>query len=66
MILSKKRATSVRNKLVELGISGARVTAVGKGEKEPVATNKTKDGMAKNRRIEVHLTYPMQLKRGRK
>jgi OOP family OmpA-OmpF porin len=66
MVLSKKRANSVRAKLVELGISGARLTAVGKGEKEPVATNKTAEGMAKNRRIEVHLTYPSELKRGRK
>jgi OOP family OmpA-OmpF porin len=66
MVLSKHRADSVRSKLIELGVSGARVTAVGKGEKEPVATNKTKEGMAKNRRIEVHLTYPMELKRGRK
>jgi OOP family OmpA-OmpF porin len=66
MVLSKKRAESVRSKLIELGVSAARITAVGKGEKEPIATNKTKEGMAKNRRIEVHLTYPTELKRGRK
>jgi OOP family OmpA-OmpF porin len=66
MVLSKKRAESVRKKLIELGVSPSRVTAVGKGEKEPIATNKTAEGMAKNRRIEVHLTYPIELQRGRK
>ncbi len=66
MVLSKKRAESVRKKLIELGISPSRLTAVGKGEKEPIATNKTAEGMAKNRRIEVHLTYPTELKGGNK
>ncbi len=66
MVLSKHRADSVRKKLIELGVSASRITAVGKGEKFPIATNKTAEGMAKNRRIEVHLTYPTELKRGRK
>jgi len=66
MVLSKKRAESVRKKLIELGVSASRLTAVGKGEKEPIATNSTPEGMAKNRRIEVHLTYPTELIRGRK
>jgi OOP family OmpA-OmpF porin len=66
MVLSKKRAESVRKKLIELGVSPSRLTAVGKGEKEPIATNKTAEGMAKNRRIEVHLSYPTELKGGKK
>ena len=66
MVLSRKRANSVKEKLIELGVSPSRLTAIGKGEKEPIATNKTAEGMAKNRRIEVHLTYPTELiKRGR-
>ncbi len=64
MILSKKRANSILKALVEDGVSPSRLTAVGKGEKEPVASNKTENGMAQNRRIEVHLTYPNELKRG--
>lgn len=62
MILSKKRAASIQRALIEDGVSPSRLTAVGKGEKEPVATNKTEAGMAQNRRIEVHLTYPTELK----
>ncbi len=64
MILSKKRAHSIQTALIEDGVSAARLTAIGKGEKEPVATNKTEAGMAKNRRIEVHLSYPTQIKKG--
>ena len=64
MILSKKRAKSIQNALIEDGVSPARLSAVGKGEKEPVASNKTEAGMAQNRRIEVHLTYPTELKKG--
>ncbi len=62
MILSKKRAESIQRALIEDGVSPARLSAVGKGEKEPVASNKTEAGMAQNRRIEVHLTYPTELK----
>jgi OOP family OmpA-OmpF porin len=50
--------------LIEDGVSPARLSAVGKGEKEPVASNKTEAGMAQNRRIEVHLTYPTELEKG--
>ena len=38
-------------KLVELGIAKDRLTAVGKGSKEPVADNSTEEGKAKNRRV---------------
>ena len=66
MILSKKRAASIQYSLIESGISPSRLSALGKGEKEPVAENKTERGMAQNRRIEVHLTYPNELRRGEK
>ncbi len=64
MILSKKRAKSVREALVELGVSASRLSTEGKGESEPMATNKTDEGMALNRRIEVNLTYPQEINRG--
>ncbi len=64
MILSKKRAKSVRDALVELGVSSSRLSTEGKGESEPMATNKTDEGMALNRRIEVNLTYPQEINRG--
>ena len=53
--LSLKRAKSVKQMLVDLGVDPARVTAEGKGEANPIASNKTKEGRAKNRRIEAEL-----------
>ncbi len=64
MILSKKRAKSVRDALIELGVSASRLSTEGKGESEPMATNKTQEGMALNRRIEVQLTYPQEINPG--
>ncbi len=58
MILSQKRANTVVRKLVELGVSENRLSAEGKGETMPVATNSTASGKSLNRRIEVELTYP--------
>lgn len=58
MVLSEKRANAVMHKLVELGVSQNRLSAEGKGESMPVATNTTAAGKALNRRIEVTLTYP--------
>lgn len=55
--LSQKRANSVLKKLVELGVSPARLSAEGHGEDEPVASNATAEGRALNRRIEAKLTY---------
>ncbi len=54
--LSQKRATSVRDMLVEKGVDATRVSAVGKGELDPVADNSTAEGRAQNRRIEAELT----------
>jgi len=55
--LSTKRATAIVNILMEnKGIDPANLTAAGKGEHTPVATNETPEGKAKNRRIEVVLT----------
>ena len=53
--LSISRAESVKNFLVTQGIEKNRVYTEGKGEKSPVADNKTKEGKAKNRRVEVEV-----------
>lgn len=50
--LSERRAVSVKNYLVNGGISADRLTTIGYGETNPVTSNKTKEGKAKNRRIE--------------
>jgi len=49
--LSERRAQSVVRFLEEHGIDGARMTAMGKGEAEPVADNDTPEGRAENRRV---------------
>ncbi len=53
--LSQNRANSVKEVLVRYGISETRLTAIGKGELNPVGDNATKEGRAQNRRIEVEL-----------
>lgn len=55
--LSEKRAEMVKSMLVDQGVAADRLTASGKGETMPVASNKTKQGRADNRRIEVELTH---------
>lgn len=54
--LSQKRATSVRDMLIEKSVDATRVSAVGKGELDPIADNSTAEGRAQNRRIEAELT----------
>jgi OOP family OmpA-OmpF porin len=53
--LSVRRAEAVKAHLVSAGIESNRVYTEGKGEKQPVADNKTKEGRAKNRRVEVEV-----------
>ncbi len=52
--LSYNRAMSVRNYLIQKGISPDRIIATGMGEDEPMADNKTAEGRAINRRVELH------------
>jgi outer membrane protein OmpA-like peptidoglycan-associated protein len=56
MELSQKRAEAVREYLVGAGVPADRITASGKGEAEPVATNKTAAGRQQNRRVELVIT----------
>jgi OOP family OmpA-OmpF porin len=52
--LSERRANAVRDYLVnDLGVNPANVTASGKGEADPAASNDTREGRAKNRRVEM-------------
>lgn len=54
--LSQRRAESVARRLVSaLGIDDGRVSAVGYGEENPIASNDTAEGRAKNRRVEAHI-----------
>lgn len=52
--LSLTRAESVKKYLVKKGVAAGRITARGEGSANPIADNKTKDGRAKNRRVEIH------------
>jgi OOP family OmpA-OmpF porin len=53
--LSVKRSEAVKAYLISKGIEANRVYTEGKGESQPVADNKTGDGRAKNRRVEVEV-----------
>ena len=50
-----RRAEAVKAFLVSKGIERNRVYTEGKGEKQPVADNRTKEGRAKNRRVEIEV-----------
>ena len=53
--LSVRRSEAVKAYLVSKGIEKNRVYTEGKGEKQPVADNRTAEGRAKNRRVEVEV-----------
>ena len=51
--LSERRAAAVKDYLVSKGIPASKITTIGKGESQPVATNKTAEGRQKNRRVDI-------------
>jgi outer membrane protein OmpA-like peptidoglycan-associated protein len=56
--LSKRRANSVRDYLVDQGVASRAITAVGYGETRPKETNSTPEGRQLNRRVEIHIRAP--------
>lgn len=56
MTLSQQRAEAVRSFLITSGVPAERITAVGRGESAPVASNDTAEGRANNRRVELILS----------
>lgn len=53
--LSERRAASVRQYLISKGVNGNLITASGKGETSPVASNATKEGRQQNRRVDISI-----------
>ena len=54
--LSRRRAESVKAKLLEFGLSEERIVGIeAMGEEQPIATNDTSEGRAQNRRVEFKL-----------
>jgi len=57
MQLSQRRAASIKKALVAEGIEASRLITAGRGELDPIESNRTEDGRSANRRIEVELFY---------
>jgi len=53
LILSQKRAEAVMQFMITQGVSPDMVSAVGHGEADPIASNRTAEGRAQNRRVEI-------------
>ncbi len=58
-ILSQQRAKAVKEYLMaNLNLKDSQIEAIGKGDSEPIASNKTAQGRAKNRRIDILIALP--------
>lgn len=53
--LSERRAATVKNYLISQGIPADQIIASGRGENDPIASNATREGRAKNRRVEIEI-----------
>jgi len=60
--LSEDRASSVSNYLKSQGVVGSRITTMGYGESQPVASNATPEGKQQNRRVEIAIFANDKLK----
>ena len=56
MRLSEQRANTVANYLVRQGVQAVRISAYGRGETQPIASNETEAGRAANRRVEIQIS----------
>jgi outer membrane protein OmpA-like peptidoglycan-associated protein len=54
--LSERRAGNVKTYTTQIGINSSRLTAIGKGESDPIASNETEESSALNRRVEFVIT----------
>lgn len=54
--LSEQRAASVQSYMLNQGVRPVRLASIGLGESQPIATNETAEGRARNRRVEIILT----------
>ena len=54
--LSEQRAQAMRDYLVATGLDPTKIVTRGAGEKTPIASNRTDEGRAENRRVEVLVT----------
>jgi len=54
-LLSERRAEAVKAYLVQQGLDGERIVAKGRGDSQPVASNKTAAGRAQNRRVDIDI-----------
>ncbi|MEA2074018.1 MAG: OmpA family protein [Campylobacterota bacterium] len=57
MDLSQRRAESAKNALIAEGVDASRLTSSGRGELDPIGSNRTLEGRRANRRTEVQLSY---------
>ena len=61
--LSVARAEAVKKYLVDAGVDKIRVYTEGKGKTQPVADNKTAEGRAKNRRVDIEVVGTREIKK---
>jgi outer membrane protein OmpA-like peptidoglycan-associated protein len=58
MLLSQRRADAVKSQLVSHGVAADRIKTVGIGPDRPIADNKSAEGRANNRRVEIVVEPP--------
>ncbi|MEX8502828.1 MAG: OmpA family protein [Leptothrix ochracea] len=61
--LSQRRAESIRQYLISRGVPAEKIKSYGEGELKPIADNATREGRAKNRRVEIEINGAMATKK---